>query len=110
MIYKSLSRWLHDSLKLMDTQLALPNDYIHLKSLMADLKAFRLEEYPLKQKDHKKLTYLYSELQNIYPKHFAQSIDPAENIKMLESLWEKLDHALQNRESQLEQAIYKYTY
>lgn len=92
----------------MDSQTPLPNDYIDLKSLMADLKAFRLEEYPLRQKDRKKLTYLYSELQNIYPKHFAQSIDPAENIKLLESLWEKLDQSLQNRESQLEQAIYKF--
>lgn len=63
MIYKSLNRWLNESLKLMDSQAPLPNDYIDLKSLMADLKAFRLEDYPQKQKDRKKLIYIYSELQ-----------------------------------------------
>lgn len=65
LIYKSLTRWLNDSLKSIDPQCAapLPADYIDLKSLMADLKAFRLEEYPMRLKDRKKLTYIYSELQ-----------------------------------------------
>lgn len=64
MLYKSLHRWLTDSIKLMDGSSApLPYDYIDLKSLMADLKSFRLEDYTQRFKDRKKLINIYSELQ-----------------------------------------------
>jgi hypothetical protein len=78
-----------------------------IQSLIADLKAFRLEDYPNRQKDKNKLNYIYSELQNYYPKQFSQAVDANEDIRVLDALWEKLDQAIQNRESQLEQAILK---
>lgn len=65
-LYKSLNRWLNDSIKLMDLKSPLPNDYIEIKSLIADLKTFRLEEYGNKQFDKKKLTNIHNELQVIF--------------------------------------------
>jgi len=79
--------------------------YVELKSLIADLKCFRLEEYAHKLQDKKKLHQVYSELQSYYGKKFTQEMRPDEEIRIINRLWESLDMALQDRETQLEQAI-----
>lgn len=68
MLFKSLSRWLNDSLNLLESKTVPPNDYVELKSLIADLKTFRLEEYANKQREKKKLHHIYSELQVSQPR------------------------------------------
>lgn len=62
-MYKSLKRWLDDSISLMELKLPLPSDYIEIKRLLADLKTFRLEEYEDKLLDKQKLANNFNELQ-----------------------------------------------
>ena len=69
------------------------------------MKSFQLEEYPNKKRDLLKITSIYSELLNYYPKQLLHTMDPSEDIKQLENLWETLDHLIQHRESQLEKAL-----
>jgi len=84
---------------------SLPSGYVELKSLIADLKCFRLEEYALKLQDKKKLQQIYTELHSYYGKKFAQAMRPDEEMRLINKLWESLDLALQERETLLEQAI-----
>ena len=108
-VFKYLFRWLNQSIDSFELNLKshLSNDYVELKSLIADLKSFRLEEYSNKQRDKLKLNSIYSELQATYQKKLPQIIDSNEDIRLIEKLWDKLDQAIQNREFQLENAISK---
>ncbi len=108
MLFKILARWLNQSIELMNSKSQLPNGYVELKSLIADLKCFRLEEYTQKQRDKKKLSSVYIELQSYYGKRFAQTIKSDEDIKVIDKLWDKLDQSLHNREAQLENAILRF--
>ena len=65
MLFKILLRWLNQSVESLNPNSELPIDYIELKSLIADLKGFRLEEYANKHRDKLKLNSIYSELQVI---------------------------------------------
>lgn len=105
MLFKILARWLNQSIESMSSKCQLPSGYVELKSLIADLKSFRLEEYAAKIKDKKKLANVYAELQSYYGKKFPQILKADEDIRVIEKLWDKLDITLQNRESQLEHAI-----
>jgi hypothetical protein len=105
MLYKNLTRWLNESIKKMDNKTKLPNDYVELKSLIADLKSFRLESYSDKQKDNNKIHKIYKELHNNYAN---KQLNPEEDILILDRLWEKLDQLVHSRETQLELAISKY--
>lgn len=64
-VFKFLLRWLNQSIDSFELNLKsqLSNDYVELKSLIADLKSFRLEEYANKQRDKLKLNSIYAELQ-----------------------------------------------
>ena len=129
MLFKSLSRWLNDSLNLLESKTIPPNDYVELKSLIADLKTFRLEEYANKQREKKKLHHIYSELQvsssscprdsrgpkqlvcalqNFFSKQLSPAVDANEEMRVIDRLWERLDQAISSRESQLEATIGKY--
>jgi dystonin len=106
MLYKSLTRWLNESISVMENKNnRLPNDYVELKSLTADLKAFRLESYNEKQKENNKIHKLYKELHNNYAK---QMLNVDEDIEMLDRLWERLDFCLNSRETHLEAAIARF--
>jgi hypothetical protein len=107
MLIKSLNLWLNYTInnKQYDSKSTIPNDFVELKSLIADLKTFRLEEYHNKQKERNKINSIHSELQNYLPKQASLIMDPNEDIKILDRLWDKLDQTIQNREAQLEKAI-----
>jgi dystonin len=107
MLYKILHGWLNESInnKLLDSKLVLPPDFVELKSLVADLKSFQLEEYANRKRDLNKLTSLYCELQNYYPKQLMLSMDPKEDIIALQNMWENLDQLISKRETQLEKAL-----
>ncbi len=92
----------------MNSKSQLPTGYVELKSLVADLKSFHLEEYVQKQQDRKKLNSVYNELQSYYAKKLTQIISQDEDICIIDKLWDKLDQSIQNREAQLEQAILKF--
>jgi hypothetical protein len=108
MLFKILNRWLNQSVELMNSKSQLPTGYVELKSLVADLKSFHLEEYVQKQQDRKKLNSVYNELQSYYAKKLTQIISQDEDICIIDKLWDKLDQSIQNREAQLEQAILKF--
>lgn len=105
MLFKILSRWLNQSIESINSKYQLPSGFVELKSLIADLKCFRLEEYAVKLKEKKKLASIYVELESYYGKNFPQVVGPDEDIRLVEKLWERLDLAVQTRESELEQAI-----
>ena len=63
MLFKVLFRWLNQSIESLNMNGNLPNDYVELKSLIADLKGFRLEEYANRHREKQKLNSIYSELQ-----------------------------------------------
>lgn len=54
-------RWLRDSISTMDNR-TVPNNIIEIKSLLNDVKTFRLEEYATRLKEKKKLLNLYDEI------------------------------------------------
>lgn len=105
MLFKILSRWLQQSIDSMTSKSQLPSGYVELKSLIADLKCFRLEEYANKLRDKKKLQNVFVELQSYHGKKFSQVLRSEEQIGVINRLWETLDAAVQERENHLEQAI-----
>ncbi len=87
-------RWLNQSIESLNPNSVLPIDYIELKSLIADLKGFRLEEYATKHRDKLKLNSIYSELQvfnssEFFRLHFKTYLRFYFSLK--ESLHEKID-------------------
>ena len=105
MLFKMLARWLNQSVESMQSKAPLPSGYVELKSLIADLKGFRLEEYAQRLHDRNKLRNVYAELQSYYAKRLVHTLRSDEDLRVVEQLWEKLDAALQSRELQLEHAI-----
>ena len=112
MQYKVLHRWLTESInnKLLDSKLVLPSNFVELKSLMADLKAFQLEEYPNKHRDFSKLQATYKEVEFHYPKQLMQAMDPNEDLDSLQNLWNNLEQLIYNRESQLNKALTRFNF
>lgn len=113
LLFKSLHRWLTVSIESMSVNQInpLPNDYIELKSLIADLRAFRLEEYSVRQRDRSKLKHIYSEIKSYFGKTFGPAtsvIEPGEEIELIESLWDRLDQVMHEREDQLEQSMLRF--
>ena len=83
--------------------------FLILKSLIADLRSFRLEEFSLIQRDRNKLNHIHAEIQNYYTRQLggANAIDPTESLNIIVELWDRLENTMQNRETQLEKAIQK---
>lgn len=54
-------RWLRDSISTMDNRY-VPNNLVEIKSVLNDVKSFRLEEYVTRLREKKKLVQLYNEL------------------------------------------------
>jgi phosphoketolase len=91
------------------TSKQFPNDFIELKSLIADLKSFRLEEYAINAQEKRKLTQIHSELKDFYNNDETQiPIDSNHDLNAVNKLWEKLDASLHMREILLEKSIEKY--
>ena len=60
-IYKSLMRWLRDSISTMDNR-HVPNNIVEIKTILNDVKSFRLEEYAARLKEKKRLIQLYNDI------------------------------------------------
>jgi hypothetical protein len=80
--------------------------FLILKSLTADIKTFRLEEYATHLREKKKLQHIFSELKSFYGKNIP--MDTNEDIYSIDRLWEKLDVSIQNRENLLDKALEKF--
>lgn len=104
LLNESLKKWIDESIHLMSNKL-YPNDFIELKSLIADIKTFRLVEYATHLADKKKLSNIYSELQVLHSKQIP--IESNQHLILIDKLWEKLDIVLHNRENLLENALAK---
>ena len=61
LLCRSLMRWLRDSISTMDNRY-VPNNLVEIKSVLNDVKSFRLEEYVTRLREKKKLVQLYNEL------------------------------------------------
>lgn len=91
------------------TSKKFPNDFIELKSLVADLKSFRLEEYALNAQEKRKLAQIHDELKNFHNNDETQiPIESSLGLNTVNKLWEKLDASLHMREILLEKSIEKY--
>jgi hypothetical protein len=54
-------RWLRDSILTVDNR-NVPNNIAEIKTILNNIKTFRLEEYASRLKDKKKLIQIYNEL------------------------------------------------
>jgi len=103
-ICRSLMRWLRDSISTMDNR-NVPNNIIEIKSLLNDVKSFRLEEYATRLKEKKKLLNLYDEIMNLPD---SENFNVENEIKSIEKVWHKFDNYIQLRENLLEKTYKKY--
>lgn len=100
---RSLMRWLRDSISTMDNR-NVPNSMLEIKTLLNDVKTFRLEEYAIRLREKKRLTNLYNELMS-FPDSDSLNLD--NELKSIEKVWHKFDNYIQLRENLLEKTYKK---
>ncbi|CAF0712702.1 unnamed protein product [Brachionus calyciflorus] len=103
-ICKSLMRWLRDSISTMDNR-TVPHSLIEIKSLLNDIRTFRLEEYATKLKEKKRLANLYNEMISLPD---SDSLNLDNELNSIEKVWLKFDSYIQLRENLLEKTYKKY--
>ncbi|CAF0847703.1 unnamed protein product [Brachionus calyciflorus] len=106
MLCKSLSQWLNEKNCYFETSLTLPNEFIELKSLMADLKSFCLEEFKAKQKEMLKLDNLIKELKSMSPS--GQIDEEEQEYRLIKAKWEQLEKSIQKYETLIEEKLLEY--
>ncbi len=102
---KHLREWIDESYSYMNAK-TFSNEFVQLKSLVADMKTFRLEQYSVNLAKKTKLAQVHAELQNFYDKQVP--LDPEDQLGSIEKLWTRLDASMQTREGLLDRAIDKY--
>lgn len=82
-----------------------PPTLIEMKRLLEDLKRFRNEEMPPKQRDKNKLQQIYRELERYFESIGEVEVEPELRPDAVEKAWYKLQSAFADREQILQQEV-----
>lgn len=106
--YKELAHqllyWCREKTSLLQER-TFPQTLIELKRLLSDLNRFRTEEIPPRQRDKQSLIKVYKELEKYFETVGEVEVEPDLRPDALEKAWHRLQSALSDRDSILQQEI-----
>lgn len=106
--YKELAQqllyWCREKTSLLQER-TFPQTLIELKRLLSDLNRFRTEEIPPRQRDKQSLIKVYKELEKYFETVGEVEVEPDLRPEALEKAWHRLQSALSDRDSILQQEI-----
>lgn len=106
--YKELAQqllyWCREKTSLLQER-TFPQTLIELKRLLSDLNRFRTEEIPPRQRDKQSLIKVYKELEKYFESVGEVEVEPDLRPDALEKTWHRLQSALSDRDSILQQEI-----
>lgn len=106
--YKELAQqllyWCREKTSLLQER-TFPQSLIELKRLASDLNRFRNEEVPPRQRDKQTLIKTYKELEKYFESVNEVEVEQELRPDSLEKSWHRLQSALTDRESNLQQEI-----
>lgn len=106
--YKELAQqllyWCREKTSLLQER-TFPQTLIELKRLHSDLNRFRTEEIPPRQREKQSLIKVYKELEKYFESVGEVEVEPDLRPDALEKVWHRLQSALSDRDSILQQEI-----
>lgn len=106
--YKELAHqllyWCREKTSLLQER-TFPQTLIELKRLQSDLNRFRTEEIPPRQRDKQTLVTVYKELEKYFESIAEVEVEPELRPEALDKAWHRLQTALVDRDSILQQEI-----
>ncbi|XP_013793425.1 plectin-like, partial [Limulus polyphemus] len=99
-----LHLWMQEMImKLQDR--TFKNTLVELKALLAECNRFRTEDIPPKLHDKQKISSLHRELQQLFQGESSLHIEPELKINTIESNWNQLMIALQDKDQAIHDEI-----
>lgn len=106
--YKELAQqllyWCREKTSLLQER-TFPQTLIELKRILSDLNRFRNEEIPPRQRDKQSLHKVYKELEKYFESVGEVEVESELRPDALEKAWHRLQSALSDRDSILQQEI-----
>lgn len=106
--YKELAHqllyWCREKTALLQER-TFPQTLIELKRLLSDLNRFRNEEIPPRQREKQSLSSVYKELEKYFESIGEVEVEPELRPEALDKAWHRLQTALVDRDSILQQEI-----
>lgn len=101
---QQLMYWCREKTSLLQER-TFPQTLIELKRLHNDLNRFRNEEVPPRQRDKQNLIKVYKELEKYFESVKENEIEPELRPESLEKAWHRLQSAITDRDTILQQEI-----